>query len=144
MEFKIPKITAPLDLAGYSNALAGQILQVWVNPPLEKRRWDWQTSRRVLAIDAEKKKLNAEKQPLTPSQLKASAALEQEAKDLLGKIDEWVSEIWSQGPEESRVSVETVHHFRVESVDTDPQLYGWMVGSSLRLMMEHQGTVKKI
>jgi hypothetical protein len=143
MEFKIPKITAPLDLAGYSNALAGQIIQVWVNPPLEKRRWYWQTSRRVLTIDAEKRKLIAEKKPLTPSLLKASAALDQEAKDLLGKIDTWISEIWSQGAEESRVPVETVHQFRVESADTDPQLFGWMVGSSLRLMMEHQGLVKK-
>ncbi|MGA2504195.1 MAG: hypothetical protein ABSG01_08915 [Anaerolineales bacterium] len=143
MEFKIPKITAPLDLGGYSTALAGQCVQVWINPPLEKRRTYWQTSRRVLELDAQKKRLNAEKQPLTPAQLKAVAFLEQEATKLLGQIDAWISEIWSQGAEETHVPAETVHQFRVESADTDPQLFGWMVGSSLRLMMEHQGTVKK-
>jgi hypothetical protein len=143
MEFKIPKITTPLDLVGYSNVLAGQVVQVWVNPPLERRRFYWQTSRRVLEIYAQVKKFSAEKQALTPPQLAAKASLEQEGKDLLGKIDAWISEMWSQGAEDTHVPAETVHQFRVESADTDPQLFGWMVGSSLRLMLEHQGTVKK-
>lgn len=35
MKIKIPKIVKPIDLGGYADALAGQCLQVWVNPPLD-------------------------------------------------------------------------------------------------------------
>jgi len=140
MEIKIPKITEPLDLGGYAPALAGQIVHVWVNSPLEKRRYYWQTSRRVIELGTEKKKLQPDK---NPNDMARTAVLEQEGKDLLGKIDAWISEIWSQGSEETHVSAETVYQFRIESADTDPQLFGWMVGSSLRMMMEHQGAVKK-
>lgn len=35
MKIKIPKIVKPIDLGGYDEALAGQFVQVWVNPPLD-------------------------------------------------------------------------------------------------------------
>ena len=139
MEFTIPKITVPLDLAGYSPSLAGQVLQVWVNPPLGKRMEYWRSTRRALEIDAEKQKLQ---DGITENKEKADA-LEKESSQLLERVDAWLSEIWSQGQEDTRLTAEYIRQFRNDIQDTDPKLFGWMVGKSVQLMMEHQGTVKK-
>ena len=139
MEFTIPAITEPLDLAGYAPALAGQVLQVWVNPPPAKRIGYLQISRRALELDAERKKL----QDTNPKDKQKSGILEIESGKLLEQMDAWSSEIWSQGPEETHVSVEYIRQFRNATQDTDPKLFGWMVGNSVKLMMEHQGAVKK-
>ncbi len=139
MEFTIPAITEPLDLAGYAPALAGQVLQVWVNPPLDKRMEYWQSARRALEIDAERQKIK----DTNPEDKEKSDILELESRELLQKVDAWLSEIWSQGPENTRLSAEYIRQFRNAIQDTDPKLFGWLVGTSIRLMMEHQGTVKK-
>ena len=35
MKITIPKVVQPVDLGGYAEALRGQFLHVWVNPPQE-------------------------------------------------------------------------------------------------------------
>jgi hypothetical protein len=140
MEIKIPKITEPLDLGRYSPALAGQVLQVWVNPPPEKRKQSLKIDRRMKEIDAEEKTLTPDKDP---NDMARAAALEKESKKLLEQLDDWLSEIWSQGAEETHLPAEYIRKFRTESYGTDPQLFGWMAGESVRMIMEHLGAVKK-
>jgi hypothetical protein len=134
MDIKIPKITVPLDLGGYSPALAGQVLQVWVNPPLEKCLQCQDVLRRSLEIEKEMVKLQAE----NSKDKEKSTGLEQEGKELLGQIDALFSEIWSQGAEETHLTAENICKFRKESLGTDPRLFWWIVGESVRLIKDHR------
>lgn len=38
MEIKIPKVLTAIDLGDYAEALKGQFVHVWVNPPMEVMR----------------------------------------------------------------------------------------------------------
>jgi hypothetical protein len=140
MEIKIPKITAPLDLGDYNQAMAGTLVHVWINPPSEVRIRFSPISERGLALVAEQGQLHPDKN--AKDKVKAEA-LEKELGELLEAQDVWLSEIWSQGPEGTHFSAGEVKKLRTETANTDPRLFGWMVGSSIRLIGEHAGALKK-
>ncbi|MGD0535899.1 MAG: hypothetical protein ABR999_10765 [Methanoregula sp.] len=138
MQINIQKvITDPLDLGGYHKAYVGQTLQVWVNPPREKRQAYMQISRRILEAANEVGGLD----PQTDK--KRAEELDLESKQLIAQADAWLAEMWSQGAVETHLSVAEVVKLREETFDIDPRFFGWLVGESLRLMLEHQGIVKK-
>lgn len=139
MEIKIPKITDPLDLGDYNEALRGQLIHVWINPPSEVRGRLTPIATRGAAIVAENGQLHPEK----CAEDKAKAvALDQESSEILEKQDIWLSEIWSQGPEGTHFSAGEIKQLRTETAETDPKLFGWMVANTIRLMGEHLGAIK--
>jgi hypothetical protein len=135
MEIKIPKIVQPLELGEYAPELAGQVIQVWVNPPPAVRKEYFEVSDQIAALSTEIGKLDPEDGRL--------AKLNAEAETLILELDANIASMWSQGAPETHFSAEEVGEFRRNSFETDQRLLSWMVGRSLRMMLEHQGALKK-
>jgi hypothetical protein len=81
MKINIPKVVMPVDLGEYAEELRGQMLHVWVNPPLEV--------------------LNEHAALVTPGTADATET---------GGLLAWYARIWSQGVSaETHWSVEELH-----------------------------------
>jgi len=133
------KIVEPLDLGEYHAQFAGQVMQVWVNPPIAVRQRYAAIRRQIEGIWEEiKEELKAKK--------KLAAERSQEREALSGRLlkeqAEWLSQIWSQGPEDTRMTAEEVERLRSESQETNPRLFSWLISRTIRLMAEHLGFVK--
>jgi hypothetical protein len=137
MKINIPKLTQPLDLGEYAEELRGQIIRVWVNPPLKTRLERIHLSKRFREIGDEMLTLPAEA-------TEQMAALDAEAQEMMQQVDELNAEMWSQGPEETRFTAEEVRKFREDVIGTDPELVPWIIGRSVDMMLEHLGAVKKV
>jgi hypothetical protein len=133
------KIVAPLDLGEYHAQFSGQELQVLVNPPRAVRekyadiRQEVETVRQELLAEVKSKK------PATAERRKER---ETQSARLLKEQAAWLSEIWSQGPEDTRMTAEEVERLRSESRETNPRLFAWLISQTIRMMAEHLGTVK--
>jgi hypothetical protein len=157
MQIKVQKvIVEPLELGEYHKAYAGQCVQVWVNPPSEKRRKFSELRERIVEIDeARKTPPQIDKHDLlTPvPQVQVERGeraaetwaekLEKESAELLEEIDRWLSEIWSQGADETHMSSAEIKQLRDETREIDPLLFSWLVNASRRRMLEYLGAVKK-
>jgi hypothetical protein len=155
MKINIPKIIQPLDLAGYSSALAGQALQVWVNPPVEMRRRYGLIVQQIIKLPTgipPERKGTAEgltvhragdTEILAEKNKKQIEKLSQEVGRLRKEQEEWLAEIWSQGAEETRFTAEEIMEFRSQAEQTDPRLFNWLVAATLKMILEHVGAVKK-
>jgi len=135
MRFEIPRMLRPLQLSDYAVEFGDAVIQVWVNPPGEKRRTYGEI---VGLMDGIKSKIPAD----TPS----SEQVEQLVEELRGlqiRLIAWFSEIWSQGPQETRWSEEDIRFLLDYSMDTDPKLWAWLVENTMRLIGEHRSRQKK-
>ena len=56
---------------------------------------------------------------------------------------EWLSEIWSQGPEDSRMTAEDVKALALECAEKAPNLWSWLVTKTIYLLTDHYNTKKK-
>jgi len=138
MQIKVQKvIVEALELGAYHKQYAGQSVQVWVNPPSEKRREFSLLRDEIKKLEDDRKEL---RETIVPD---AAENLGKRTGELLVKMDEWLSEMWSQGPQETHLSVAEIVKLREETFDIEPQLFGWLVMSSRRMMVEHLGAVKK-
>jgi hypothetical protein len=133
MQINIPKIVKPLDLVDYAPEMAGAVFQVWVNPP-RKLLEDYD----VLIMDAQK--LIASMKDVTPTDAQ-KIAKDFEANAV--QLQNWYSPIWSQGAEETRMTNEDVQALVKEMADTDPGLWTWLTGNTMRMIREHREAVKK-
>jgi hypothetical protein len=136
------RIVEPLDLGEYHAQFAGQMLQVWVNPPLATRQ-------RYAGIRREAEEIRKEvaeevKAPSTalPPVAPLRADRDERAGRLLTEQAAWLSEIWSQGPEDTRMTAEEVERLRSESQETNPRLFAWLISRTIHMMAEHLGIVK--
>lgn len=59
------------------------------------------------------------------------------------QIGTWFSDMWSQGPEDTRFTPEGVKELAHECIERDPQLWIWLIDKTLGLMAEHFGAKKK-
>lgn len=59
------------------------------------------------------------------------------------EIWKWVSEIWSQGAEESRWTLEEVRQLATGLMERDPGLWIWLMEETGRLIRVHRGSKKK-
>jgi len=55
----------------------------------------------------------------------------------------WLSELWSQGPEDTRFTPEDVLKFGNTCMERDPRLWVWLVNKTIELMNEHYIAKKK-
>jgi hypothetical protein len=59
------------------------------------------------------------------------------------QISALFSKLWSEGPEDTRLSPEEVLTMAKECMERDPQLWWWLVNQTRNLMLEHLGAKKK-
>jgi hypothetical protein len=48
------------------------------------------------------------------------------------------SELWSHGPEDSRISAEDVQALAEAATENDPNLWAWLMSETARLIVEHR------
>lgn len=120
MKIEIPHIVRPLHLGAYASELEGVSVQVWVNPPREMlaRRFELVKQSREATEQAELERIGAE-------------------------MIAWYAELWSQGPEDTRWSVEDVNTLIEQMNDTDPGLWVWLTGQSQEMIVAHRQQKKK-
>jgi hypothetical protein len=53
------------------------------------------------------------------------------------------SELWSQGPQDTHFSPDEVMKFANTCMEQDPQLWQWVIVSTINLLFDHLGTKKK-
>ena len=149
---KIPKLIVPLDLSGYSPELAGEFIQVWVDPP---RRLRQEYDELLLEVQAEEvRRVQADLVPAPASSgVSTFENFLQKAQSLLGarkkgiergeatdlRILKWYVHLWSQGPEGSALSLVEVQNIENEN----PAFLGWLIQETWRMIHENQVRLKK-
>jgi len=127
MNFEIPKIIKPLRLAEYDPAFEAAEIQVWVNPP------------RSLLADYNE----MAKRTLELIQQMSDPAAVQEISTIGGKMMAWMSNIWSQAAPETHMPIEDVRRLVEQTQETDPRLWQWLTGQTIRMIGEHRTHAKK-
>ncbi|PKN93019.1 MAG: hypothetical protein CVU44_11345 [Chloroflexi bacterium HGW-Chloroflexi-6] len=137
MKIEIPKIVRPLPLADYAPEYGEAVLQVWVNPP--KALKDEMQACLVLteSVLEELRKLKGPEHKAKRAEL--SAKMDEIGEQIIG----WLSKLWSQGPEATRLSIEDVKALIDNTRENDPVLYPWIVKRSWTMILEYRAGVKK-
>lgn len=120
MKLDIPKIVRPVDLGGYAEEMRGQVLYVWVNPPLALLQ-EYFSSQESLRTGEEEKTLEGH----------------------AARMREILAELLSQGPEELRWTADDISVLLMEKSETDPLLYPWLVDAIFEKIGEHRVRQKK-
>ena len=127
MKINIPKVTQPIALSDYAPEFGEQVIEMWVNPPREKR----------LAfagiMDRYRDTLARIEQAEDSDDL---ADLTQQIVDQAGELHAWYAEMWSQGEDEW--TAEQVKELTEAALDTDPGLWDFVQARSLDLMQEYR------
>ena len=123
MEIQIPKVIRALRLAEYAPEYGEAQLQVWVNPPRGM----------LTGYDALIDRIQEALQGADAAQIEA---LSQE------RI-EFYAQIWSQGPESTRMSREEIEQLIEQSLEHDPRLWDWLCSQTLRMIAEYRAIRKK-
>lgn len=147
MKINIPKVIKDLLLQEYDESFGDAKIHVWVNPPREvvKEYSELMSrtfaSRKVLeTIKVDDSLGNDEKKGL----LESAERLIVELNDVGEQVIRWFSVIWSQGSNlEERWSIDEIRTLIRESGSTDPRLWEWMTGNTIRMIREHRDRSKK-
>ena len=134
MKFSIPKIIKPLRLAEYEAAYGDATISVWVNPHEDKinEYIGYLNS----ALEAQKALVEAKDDT---ERATATAQLE----EIAVKIQQWLSEIWSQGEQDTRWSAEEIDTLYKNTTASDPQLWPWLSGNTLAMILDYRRNRKK-
>jgi hypothetical protein len=160
MKIEFAKITQALDLGDYYEPYRGTVIQVWVNPTWETRKWRDRILQRlakclgelsVLVSEsgkpAEQKKNKGavyepslqelQREPLPDILDKRKEELQ---KELQKEAFSWLAELWSQSAKEES-------HWSVDEIDilfnTDPKLYEWLMRRSVEMIEQFRSDEKK-
>ena len=123
MRIQIPPIIREIPLGDYAPELAGQALQVWVNPPARVLDEYERLRERFAALKVDE----------------SGAA---ELAGLLAEAAAWFAAIWSAGPDAAR-------HWTAEDVaaldanETDPALGAWLRARTWEAIRDHRRGQKK-
>lgn len=146
---KIPKLVLPIDLGDYAPELAGEILNVWVDPPRRMlQEYD------ALIADVQEKELKRvsadlktppqESTPMFQSFLASAKTLLQARKKNIehaegtdARILCWYVDIWSQG--EHSLTLDEVKRIEEEN----PAFLGWLIGETWRMIHDNRIRQKK-
>jgi len=140
MKIEIPKITRALKLSEYAPEFGEAEIVVWVNPP---KRMVLEYVSLVNASDEIKKALaEAVKEAKQVDQADQERKLAEMAQTGERIID-WYAELWSQGAEDTRWSVEDIKQLLEGTQDTDPGLWSWLTFKSQLMIRTHRGRAKK-
>ena len=160
MKIQIPKVVIPVEMEVYAAELKGKFLHVWVNPPKDKlQEYDdlvtalqerelGKAKEQLLAVSDEPISLanraDGEKQSFLSRTFDQVASMlrvrkEKPAEGVDVKLLEWYAEIWSQGPEDSRWTVEELRELEGQ----DPAFLSWMIAQTWQTRTEHLQRKKK-
>lgn len=129
---EVKRITAPLDLGGYSEVYKDQSVHVWVNPARDVIDARLNLMREYAKLVANERKEN-QSVFFALFKDKFLSATEKRRSGLMAQL-------WSAGAEEdTRWSVEEITKLN----DADPALYAWMVRESWRMVDEFRAAKKK-
>jgi hypothetical protein len=122
MKIVIPKVIVGVDMGEYAPELAGRMLQVWVNLPLD-------VLSEHLAMAAR----------LNPAVINPHPALSLEGEGE-GELLKWYAFVWSQGEIESHWTVDELKEIEQE----DPAFLSWMIGATWEARKAHMDRKKKV
>jgi hypothetical protein len=151
MKITIPKVILSVDMVEYSPELAGKYLHVWVNPPKDKLQEydDLVTALQARELETAQRKLFPEGEEKEESGLLRSFHVlthwlkikrEEKAEGIDEKLLRWYAEIWSQGPEDARWTVEELRTLESQ----DPAFLSWMISHTWATRTEHLQRKKKV
>lgn len=167
MKINIPKVISAVPMAEYAPKLEGKFLHVWVNPPMQKLR-EYERLRTTLQQEAiediqkrmgtngnEQKAEGGEQSAVSGQQsegafarvlaqaatwLRVMKTTQQNLDGLDPKMLTWYSEIWSQGPQDTRWAVDELNDLQMQ----DPAFLSWMISATWRARAEHLERKKKV
>jgi len=143
MKIEIQKVIVKVPLAEFAESYqsAGDpILHVWVNIPraLLQKREELDTEYTRLYFDAEiqarnfreKYESTKDRERLVRENEKEQDAIQAKLEDYKLRSHAWFSELWSQGPENTRWPVDDI----IELENSDHMLLGWMADKTRELL----------
>lgn len=151
MKIKIPKIVVPVDFGAYAPELAGNQLQVWVNPPMQflQEYNDLVAELQMQELESARQMFEAPKADEKPTTLEKTfdqaenwLKLKQTAKPkgLDPRFFDWYAKLWSQ-------SAHADDHWTAEELRTleenDPTLLSWMITQTWTARAVHAELKKK-
>lgn len=139
MKIEVRKIVRALSLAEYADEYGEAAMAVWVNPPTSLYE---QIDNSLL----ESERVLVELRKLAGASTRDDArmdALRAELAKIGEQMHAWLSEIWSQGEPETRMSIDDVKTLEADTRERDPALFRWLVRESWLLILEHRAGVKK-
>ena len=128
MKVNIPRVVRPIALSDYAPEFGEQVIQMWVNPPREKRLAFAEIMDRYRDTLAQIEQAEADDSAL--------ADLAQQIVGQAGELHAWYAEMWSQGGDEW--TAEQVKELAEAALDTDPGLWDFVQERSLDLMQEYR------
>ena len=137
MELTIPKIVKPLALKDYDEQFGGQILYVWVNPPIAVLE---DLSRALLSINEVKWPEAGEENQLDEG---LSDAINAKVDAILTEQLRIYTLLLNQGPT-NRFSEEELRKLVDETGKTDPMLWMWIRGKIGSMIHKHRTIAKKV
>jgi hypothetical protein len=133
MKFEFPKVIRTIALKDYAPEMGDGVVEVWVNPP----RSTWL---KMFEISAEIQTLaNGIKKAIKEDQ-----DTDEKVDQLNKKTQElfqWYVEIWGQGSEDHRPTLEQVEELAKQ--ETDPAFYPWITRKTLELIRSWRSDIKK-
>lgn len=148
-KISVPKIVRTLDLGEYAEEMRGTAVQVWVNPP---RGLLMEYSGLAAAIVALRVDLQdvARLADAAQGTEDKQAEIRLRAEPLAQRLDEIgrgqmeiLAQLWSQGPEDTRWTVEDVQALVSQCADSDPALVPWLRERTMQMIAEYRAGQKK-
>lgn len=138
-KFEFPKVVQPVHLDEYAKEFGDTVISIWVNPSRAKLDKFHELAEMSMRLREQLHILLEIKQP-------DKVAIEDITKQLedcgIATI-EWLSEIWSQGNNDTRWPVDEIKELLEHCQDTDPAFYDWLVTRTWRAISEHRSGQKK-
>ncbi len=136
MKKEIPNAVRPIRLVDFLPEFGDEVIWVWVNPTrdvLERRFAQVHQGAQL------RKELN-ELKTLTDDLSRARVLeISQELTRVGEALMAWLAEIWSQHKDpETHFSPEDVKTLVDECLEREPELYGWLISETFRLISEHR------
>ena len=116
MRLEFARHVEKIDLADYMPEMAGQVIHIWVNPPIGLRVGYYQA---------------------------LHEAAETPGDENNNRVYSLTAELLSQGPEESHWSADEIEKLLEESAQTDPRFWSWLIEMIVTLIETHRGKIKK-
>jgi hypothetical protein len=135
MKFDVPKVVRPIPLKEYAAEFGETCLQVWINPDklTRKERLDLQVEnleKNQADLKAYAAQVEAAKKENKPAPEMPELAERLWFTNWKRRWVDWLSRIWSQGADESHLSVAQI----LELEEKDPYLVRWLVDRTLAMV----------
>lgn len=131
MKINIPKVVRPIRLSDYAPEFGEQQVEMWVNPPREKRLAFASISERFQGVREQIAKTE------DPDVL---AALMEDIKALGLEMYAWWADMWSEGEDEW--TGEEVQTLVEAALNSDPGLWDFLQEQSLDAMQDYRNRKK--